>query len=98
MKDEIDELKAAEKAAMDDFVAVEKHKSASRANHVRFGLGLIVIGLVLLGIVLSGANLWSFWWLIFFIKPLLFGWGWGWGGRGGQMGWVGCNAKADRRA
>lgn len=95
MKDEIEKLKAAEKEAFPNFVDAEKQKSAGRAAHLRLGLGLIVIGLVLLAIVLSGADVWSFWWLIFFVKPLLFGWGWGWGGRPG--GWFACDAKGGRQ-
>lgn len=97
MKDEIETLKAAEKEALTDFVAVEKHKSAGRANNLRVGLGLIIIGAVLLAIVLSGASIWKFWWLIFFVKPLLFGWGWGWGGRGRPGGWFACDAKGEQR-
>lgn len=96
MKDKIDELKAAEKEALNEFESVEKPKGAAPPNSLRLGLGLILIGIVLLAIVFSGANGWNFWWLIFFVKPVLFGWSCG--GRSEQTGSFACRPRADHRS
>lgn len=91
----IDELKAAEKEALKAFEAQAmadthddyKKEKRSGPGPARFGLLMIILGGVALLAALSDVNLWQFWWLVFLVKPVLYGVG-GWGvGR--------CNAKAE---
>lgn len=87
MSDPILDLKEVEKAKLKEAEAAAVKtdtKPATWRPGFRLGLGLIVIGLITLALVLSGVNLWSYWWLLFFVKPLLFGFGnWGYWPGGG---------------
>lgn len=79
MSDPINELKEIEKAKLkEQEIAQLKASQPNARSSTRIGLALIVVGLVALGLVLSGVNVWSYWWLIFFVKPFFFGFGrWG---------------------
>lgn len=98
MKDEIDELKELEKQVWKDAGLEEEYKKTSPSNrNFRLGVGLIIIGVVAMIILFSGVNVWNFWWLLFFIKPLLFG-GWGFGHRATYGGWPGCHSHSKQQA
>lgn len=81
MSDSINDLKELEKTKLKEAELAKIRASNAGTptpSGIRIGLGLIIIGLFALALVFSGVNVWSFWWLLFFVKPLLFGFGrWG---------------------